>query len=170
MPRLTIEFMQGCEIEELEEYFNRIGVALGEIERRLIKEKSERLIVWRENGVIIGHSIWHSSNTRFHPDGEPREEDDRDILENVLEVRGDFIELHEIWLSNMARGKGYGKQFFDFFEDMVKQKGYRSIVYYADHPAALSICRSRGYREAHGVELDGITGQRSTFYVLSLTL
>lgn len=167
---MTIEFVHGCEIEELEGYFKRIGLLFGETERRLITENPDRLIVWRENGTIIGHTIWHSSNTHVHPDGTPRELDDRHILEDELGVEGDFIELHEIWLSEETRGKGYGKQFFDYFENMVRQKGYPSIVYYADHPAAMSICRRRGYKEAHGVEFNGITGQRSTFYVLSLTL
>ena len=167
---MTFEFVHGCEIEELGEYFKRIGLTIGETERRLITENSERLIVWRENGIIVGHSIWHSSNTKVHPDGEPREPDDRRILEDELGVKGDFIELREIWLSEETRGKGYGKQFFDYFENMVRQKEYRSIVYYADHPAAMSICRRRGYNEAYGLELDGITGQRSTFYVLSHSL
>lgn len=170
MISLAIKFEHRCEIEELEEYFARIGLDLGETERRLIVEKPERLIVWREQGTIAGHSIWHSSNTRAHMDGLPRDPDDRRILEEELGVRGDFVELHEIWLSEEARGMGYGKQFFDYFEEMVRRNGYGSIVYYADHPAALSICRSRGYSEAYGVELDGITGQRGTFYVLSLTL
>jgi len=167
---VPIDFVHGCQIEELEEYFKRIGLSFGETERQLIMENPDRLIVWRENGTIVGHTIWHSSNTQVHPDGEPRELDDRHILEDELGVKGDFIELHEIWLSDESRGKGYGTQFFDYFEKMARQKGYQSIVYYADHPAAMSICRRRGYNEAYGVELDGITGQRSTFYVLSLSL
>jgi hypothetical protein len=28
-----------------------------------------------------------------------------------------------------------------------EKKGYDSIVYYADHPAALAICRKKGYKE-----------------------
>jgi len=45
------------------------------------------------------------------------------------------------------RGNGYGKRFFEFFEEFIKRKGYDSFVYYADHPAALAICRKRGYLE-----------------------
>ncbi len=30
----------------------------------------------------------------------------------------------------------------------MKKRGYSSFVYYADHPAAIAICRKRGYKEA----------------------
>jgi len=45
------------------------------------------------------------------------------------------------------RGKGYGKKFFAFFEEFMRKKDYDSIIYYAFHPAALTICRQRGYKE-----------------------
>ena len=125
--------------------------------------------MWRDNGVLVGHTIWHASNTKQHQEGNPRDPEDKQILEE-LKVTGDFIELHEIWLSDSHRGRGYGTKFFEYFENMVKEKGFKSIVYYADHPAALSICLSRGYKYAYGVELDGITGQRARFYVLAKTL
>jgi len=72
--------------------------------------------------------------------------------------------------SLIPRGRGFGSAFFQYFEDMVREKGYDSIVYYADHPAAMSICLKRGYRQAYGVELDGITGERSRYYVLAKRL
>ncbi|MFX1517088.1 MAG: hypothetical protein ACFFC6_12370, partial [Promethearchaeota archaeon] len=43
---------------------------------------------------------------------------------------------------------GYGEEFFEYFEEFIGEKGFKSIVYYADHPAALAICRNRGYQEA----------------------
>jgi len=58
-----------------------------------------------------------------------------------------IVELHELWLRKKHRGKGYGKRFFEFFEDFIRKKGYDSIVYYADHPAAITICRNRGWKE-----------------------
>jgi GNAT superfamily N-acetyltransferase len=61
--------------------------------------------------------------------------------------KDNIIELHEIWLRKKYRGKGYGKRFFEFFEELIGRKGYDSVVYYADHPAALAICRRRGYTE-----------------------
>ena len=167
---MTVEFTHGGDIEELRAHLEGLGLTLGATEERLVKEKPERLIMWRDNETLVGHTIWHASNTKVHPDGDAREEDDRHILENELDVVGDFIELHEIWLSDDYRGRGYGSAFFDYFEAMVKRKGFNAIVYYADHPAAMHICRKRGYREAHGVELDGITGEGGIYYVLAKEL
>jgi GNAT superfamily N-acetyltransferase len=167
--RLDVEFGEGS-VDELREYMARIGLSLGETELRLVTEKPERLILWREDGSVVGHTIWHESSTKTHPDGEPREEEDRRILEEGLGVEGGFVELHEIWLGEESRGKGYGHGFFDHFESMVRAMGYSYIVYYADHPAALAICRRRGYREAYGVELDGIDGEGGVFYALAKEL
>jgi GNAT superfamily N-acetyltransferase len=49
-----------------------------------------------------------------------------------------IVELHEIWLIEKYRGKGYGKRFFEFFEEFIRRKGYDSLVYYADHPSCSS--------------------------------
>ena len=163
-------FSQSGDIEELRKYLKSLGLSLGETEERLITEKPERLILWRDNGVLVGHAIWHESNTKQHPDGTPRELQDSRILEDELKVEGDFVELHEIWLSDDHRGMGYGSKFFEYFENMVRERGYHAVVYYADHPAALSICMRRGYRYAYGVELDGITGERARYYVLAKEL
>ena len=163
-------FSHGGNIKELRNHLEKLGLGLGETEERLITEKPERLILWRDNNELVGHAIWHESNTKQHPDGTPREPDDLKILEEELKVEGDFVELHEIWLSDDHRGMGYGSKFFEYFEKMVRERGYHAIVYYADHPAALSICMRRGYRYAYGVELDGITGQRARYYVLAKEL
>ncbi len=146
-------------------YYRSARGEMGSAEEEIVKESPERLIVWKEENEILGHAIWHPSDTETHPDGSQREEDDREILLELLGGPAAFVELHEIWLLEEHRGKGYGEAFFDFFEDMMTEKGFRHIVYYADHPAALTICRRRGYSEAHGVELDG-----RTFYVLTLDL
>jgi len=165
-----VEFTHGGNIEELRAHLENLGLSLGETEENLITEKPERLIMWREDGELVGHTIWHASNTREHPNGDPREPEDKHILEEELGIKGDFIELHEIWLADTYRGRGFGSAFFKYFEDMVREKGYDSIVYYADHPAAMSICLKRGYSQAYGVELDGITGERSRYYVLAKRL
>ena len=167
---MTVEFSHGGDVEELRDHLKGLGLSLGPTEERLIVENPERLIMWRDECVLVGHTIWHTSNTRVHPDGEPREADDRRILEEELNIVGDFIELHEIWLGDDYRGRGYGSSFFDYFEGMVKQKGFKSIVYYAGHPAARSICKKRGYCEAETIELDGITGERGLYYVLAKEL
>lgn len=98
--------------------------------------------------------------------GEPREPDDRRILEDKLRLKGDFIKLHEIWLSDDYRGMGYGLKSFMYFENTVKEKSYHAIAYYAEHLAALRRCMRRGYKYSHGLELNGITGERSRYYVL----
>ena len=114
--------------------------------KKVIKDSSQ-LIVWRENGKIVGHGVWHESNTEEHRQGVRRDKEDREVLEKLLGGKKDFVELHEIWLMKDYRGKGYGKRFFEFFEDYMKSRGYDSIVYYADHPAAITICRQRGCKE-----------------------
>jgi hypothetical protein len=52
----------------------------------------------------------------------------------------------------------------------MKDKGYESIIYYAYHPAAIAICRQRGYREAYGIEEVGPKGEVETSYVFYLPL
>jgi len=59
--------------------------------------------------------------------------------------------LREIWLRKKYRGKGYGKR---FFEEFIRRRDYGSIVYYADHPAAITICRQRGYKEDYLKSVD----------------
>lgn len=167
---MTVEFSHGGDIEELRKHLEGLGLTLGETEERLIRDNPDQLIMWRDEGKLVGHTIWHPSNTKVHPDGEEREAEDRKTLEKELNVVGDFIELHEIWLSDNHRGKGYGSAFFDYFEDMVKGKGFNAIVYYADHPAATYLCRKCGYREAYGLEIDGITGEGIKVYTFAKEL
>ncbi len=126
-------------------------------ERNHVTRDPRHLIVWREDGRIIGHALWHESNATEHTRGRPRDEKDKEVLEQLLDGKKDFVELHELWLGKEFRGQGYGVAFFDFFEDLVARRGHRSIVYYAFNPAALAICRKRGYKEAYGVETGGTT-------------
>jgi len=68
------------------------------------------------------------------------------VLERLLGEKSDFVELHTVWLEEKHRGKGYGKK-FEFFENFAKKRGFDSIVYYTGSPAAIGICRKRGYKE-----------------------
>jgi GNAT superfamily N-acetyltransferase len=150
-----LEFVVGCELEEFKEYYRRNGFAgeqgtgeLGIAEEKIISQDLAHLIVWRESNEIIGYAIWHETSTDEHRKGDPRDREDREILRKLCGGKKDNIaELHEIWLMKEYRGKGYGKKFFEFFEEFIRRKGYYSFVYYADHPAALAICRKRGYAE-----------------------
>lgn len=165
-----MEIVVGCDLEEFRRYYRDTLGDLGDTEEDIILEDPEHLIVWREGCEILGHAIWHPSNTRRHPDGSQREETDRRLLEGLIDGPGDFAELHELWLRKEHRGKGYGEMFFDFFEGFIGGRGYDTIVYYTDNLSALAICRQRGYREAYGVELDGIDPQGEAYYILALDL
>lgn len=138
-----MRFVEGCDFQEFSRYLTGIGqyTAEGELERLKSSLESGRfnLIVFRENSEIIGHAIWHETNTEEHRKGDPRDKEDRKILQGFMGKGKDFIELHELWLTEEHRGEGYGKRFFDFFEDYMRRKGYDSLVYYAYDPAAIAI-------------------------------
>ena len=169
-----MRFVVGCNFEEFSKYLAKIGqyVAKGELEklRAFIDSGLLNLIVFREKNEIIGHAIWHETNTEEHRKGDPREKEDKEILQGFFRGKKDFVELHELWLTKENRGKGYGKRFFDFFEGYIRKKGYDSIIYYAFDPAAIAICRQRGYKEAYGVEEAGPYGELETCYVFYLQL
>ena len=169
-----VKFVVGCNFDEFKRYLRRIGLYTEEGEllklETLLMNKLLNLIVWRENGEIIGHAIWHETNTEEHRKGDPRDEEDRDALRKLLGGKKDFVELHEVWLVEEHRGKGYGKKFFEFFEEFIRDRGYNSIIYYVYHPAAVTICRQRGYQEVYGIEETGPKGEIETCYVFYLSL
>lgn len=170
----AMKFVEGCEFEELSRYLAKIGqyTAKGELERlkAFIDSNLFNLIVFRENDEIIGHAIWHETNTEEHRKGDPRDKEDREILLGFFGGKKDFVELHELWVTGEHRGKGYGKRFFDFFEEHIRNKGYDSIIYYAFDPAAIAICRQRGYKEAYGINEAGPYGEPETCYAFCLQL
>lgn len=167
-----MRFVEGCDFEEFSKYLKKIGQCTGELSksRALISGKLFNLIVFREKNEIIGHAIWHETNTEEHRKGDPRDKEDKEILRAFFGGKRDFVELHELWLIKEHRGKGYGKRFFDFFEDYIRKKGYNSIVFYAFNPAAIAICRQRGYKEAYGVQEADPYGANQTCYVFFLQL
>lgn len=155
-----MKFEVGCdpESEEFKEYWSRNGYSqefkgfnhdrLYEMVVDDIKSNFPRLIVWREDGKIVGHAVWHESNTEEHrKGGSPRDKEDRMALEKLLDGKKDFVELHEWWLIETYRGKGYGNEFLGFFEVHMKSKGYVDLVFYADPPAAMTAFRKHGYKE-----------------------
>lgn len=147
----TLRFVEGCGFEEFSRYLVKTGqhASKGAFEwlKGLLDGKRLNLIVFTEGNEIIGHAIWHGSNTEAHRKGEPRDKEDTEALERLLGGKKSFVELHEIWLVEEHRGRGYGREFFEFFEGFIKNKGYCDVVSYADHPAALAIFRKRGYKE-----------------------
>ena len=103
-----MKFEVGCdpESEEFKEYWSRNGYSqefkgfnhdrLYEMVVDDIKSNFPRLIVWREDGKIVGHAVWHESNTEEHrKGGSPRDKEDRMALEKLLGGKKDFVELHE---------------------------------------------------------------------------
>lgn len=169
-----MRFVEGCDFKEFSKYLTKIGqyTAEGELAklRAFIDSKLFNLIVFREKKDIIGHAIWHETTTEEHRKGDRRDKEDKEILLGFFGKKKDFVELHELWLTKEHRGRGYGTRFFDFFEEYIRNKGYDSIVYYAFDPAAIAICRQRGYKEAYGVKIAGPYGEIETCYVFYLQL
>ena len=143
-----MRFDVGCNEEEFREYWSRNGYDgnLNHLMDAVVKDKSQ-IIVWRENDKIVGHAVWHESNTEEHRKGVFRDKEDREALERLLGRKKDFVELHEWWLIEKFRGRGYGNDFLDFFETFMRSKGYADLVFYADHPAALTAFRKHGFKE-----------------------
>lgn len=165
-----MRFLVGHNLEDFRKYYNKTLGRLEGAEQYWVAKNPSYLIIWEEKGRIIGHALWHETNTEEHRRGDPRDKEDREILRNLLGGKKEFVELHEIWLREEHRGKGYGKLFFEFFEEFVRNRGYEQIVVYAYHPAAIAICRKRGYKEAYGLELAAHKGKVQTCFVFSLSL
>jgi GNAT superfamily N-acetyltransferase len=156
-----LRFEVGCDLEEFRKYLKTSGIhdylkwvgvtdlvygELGPVELAHIQSDPSHLIVWREGKEMIGHAIWHEEQVdRFNLSAEEKEV--RRVLKKLLGEKKSFVELHELWLEERHRGKGYGKKFFEFFEDFIKKRGFHSIVYFSGNTSAIGICRKRGYKE-----------------------
>lgn len=161
---MSMRIVVGCDLKEFKRYYRELAedVEWRNIEgfseelesmwERILAKNPSQLIVMREDDKIIGHIIWHEASTDEHRKDDPRDKEDKEILEKLVEEKKTFVELHEIWLTREHRGQGYGRQLFEFFEEFIENKGYDSIVYYANHPAAIAICHNRGYKEAYWKE------------------
>jgi len=156
-----MKFVVGCDLEEFKRYYRQLALdaewrstdgwteEIGEEWERRLTENPSLVIVWRLDGEIVGHAIWHESSTWEHRKGDARDKEDREILERLAGGRRDCVELHEVWLRREFRGRGYGKRFFEFFEEFMKARVYDAVVYYADHPAAIAICRKQRWKEEY---------------------
>jgi GNAT superfamily N-acetyltransferase len=131
----------GCDLEEFKRYYKKLALdkewhgTFGfseELDTRwdkVLAKSPSRLIVWREDDEIIGHAIWHETSTEEHRKGDSKDKEDTVILRRLLGGRRDnVVELHEIWLRKKYRGNGYGKRFFEFFEEFIRNKGYDAII------------------------------------------
>jgi len=82
-----MRFLVECDFEEFKGYLRRIGFYKDEDDLKnleaLVSTKLLNLIVWKENSEIIGHAIWHESNTGEHRKGVPRDKEDSQILERL---------------------------------------------------------------------------------------
>jgi len=71
-----MRFVVGCDFEEFKRYSKRDGVRADlEVLKILLPKDSSCLIVWKENNEIIGHAIWHETNTEEHRKGDPRDKE-----------------------------------------------------------------------------------------------
>ena len=135
---------------------------LGTDEREHIERDSNHLIMWVNEGEIVGHCVWHETSTDEMVPGDPRDEDDSQYLKQLFGGKKDnLVELHELWLKSEHRGKGFGQHFFSFFEDYISERGFDGIVHYTDHEAVVTLCRRRGYKEAFN--------ESSGWFVFALT-
>ncbi len=165
-----MEIQIGCDFNEFKRYYEALWGKLGEAEEYWIKQNSSHLVVLRENNRIIGDAIWHESSTKEHKPGDSRDIEDQKILLELLGGHCNFVELHEVWITKEYRGKGYGMRLFAFFEEFMRKKKYTTIIYYAYNPAALAICRKRGYREQMGLRMKGIEGTIESMHVFCISL
>ena len=120
---------------------------LGDDERRHIENDVDHLIIWKVENEIVGHCIWHETSIEDYATESAEDKEVREILTQMLGVRYDIVELHEVWMQTKHRGKGWGKKFFEFFENFVRERKYSAIVYYTDNPSAIALCRKRRYEE-----------------------
>jgi GNAT superfamily N-acetyltransferase len=118
----------------------------------------------------VGHALWHHSSTDEHQPGDSRNKNDRTMLRELFGRKMDITELHEVWLKKEHRGKGYGSQFFAFFENFMRSKEQTEIAFYAYNPAALAICRKRGYKLGCCLHQPGFEGNIEKTYVIRISL
>jgi GNAT superfamily N-acetyltransferase len=162
---LPLEFIVGYDLDRFEQYYktlenlrifyvSRTGrdpdlQGLGEDERNHIKRDPDHLIVWMDDGELVGHVVWHETSTEEMIPGDPHDDAYKEILRRLFDgKRNDIVELHEVWLQPKHRGKGYGRQFFSFFAEFALERGFNGIVHYTDNPGAIALCRNLGYEEA----------------------
>ena len=165
-----MKFEVGCDLEEFKQYHLKALGYEGEDEINWIHQNPSHLIVCRENNEIIGHIVWHPSNSKEHSVGVPRDVEDTHMIEELLGGEGDFIELHELWLTEAFRGKGYGHKFFDFFEKYLREQGQKHVIFYAYNDAAVALCQKRGYKGLFGLEETGVEGNIEQMYVFHIPL
>jgi GNAT superfamily N-acetyltransferase len=170
MVSTALRFELGCDINEFRHYYESIREKLTALERMLIQQDPDHLIVWRENNEIAGHALWHEASTDEHRKNDPRDSEDQTMLRKLFEGKTDLVELHEVWLKKEYRGKGYGTQFFEFFEHLMREKRFTEVAYYAYHPAALAICRHRGYKEICCLQQPGLEGNIENTHIFRLIL
>jgi GNAT superfamily N-acetyltransferase len=162
---MTLDFVVGYEYDEFQSYYRTLDilhnfykslelddVILGEIGPTLdtiIKQNPAHLIIWRLEDEIVGHAVWHETSTDEHRKADPRDDIERDVLRELFGgMKDNIVELHELWLRPVNRGKRYGQKFFDFFEKFIREQGFQGILYYTDNPSAIHICRKRAFKEA----------------------
>jgi hypothetical protein len=64
---------------------------LGKSWERVLVENPSLLIVMKQNSEIAGHLIWHESSTDEHRKGDPRDEEDKQILNRLAGGKEDLL-------------------------------------------------------------------------------
>ncbi len=113
----------GCDLPTFKEYYKTCGRGeLGDIEEKILLDNHSHCILFKKGQEILGHVLWHECSTSEHRKGDPRDKTDREILESLFGENIHLIELHEVWLKEQFRGKGYGRKFFEYFEEFIQKK------------------------------------------------
>jgi len=104
---------------------------------------------------VVGTAIWHESNTDEHRKGDPKHEEDREALLRRLVRSGILLGGVRFGFWKSIEKKVMARCFFELFEEYMRSKGYERIVFYANHPATLAICRKRGYKKGGCIDIEG---------------
>jgi hypothetical protein len=84
----VMRFVEGCDFGEFSRYLAKLGQYTGDGEldklRRSLESGLFNLIVFRKDREIAGHAIWHETNTEEHRKGNPREKEDKEILQGFI--------------------------------------------------------------------------------------
>lgn len=80
---MSLRFEVGCDPEskEFREYWRNNGYNEDLDDMISHVKNPTQLIIWKKNDKIVGHAIWHESNTETHGKaGPPRNKDDSEAL------------------------------------------------------------------------------------------
>ncbi|MEN4600755.1 GNAT family N-acetyltransferase [Pantoea agglomerans] len=117
---------------------------------------------------VITNGLW-SHNSRFHP-VEIKQftieiRDDNDVVKGglIAQTWWDMLEVQYLWIDELYRGKGYGKEMMLMAEANAKQKGCNKAYVDTFDFQAKGFYEKLGYKEWGS--LDGFAGKFKRIYL-----